>query len=39
MIQIWKDNILISVQADMENAQYFCEKNRIENAELVKVVE
>ncbi|MBQ2644048.1 hypothetical protein IJG14_00565 [bacterium] len=47
MIQIWKQiksqidgkekTILISVQANMDNAQYFCEKNRIEDVKLVKV--
>ena len=43
MIQIWKKtengDIIVSVQDSMENARYFCEKNRIENAELVKVIE
>lgn len=50
MIQIWKrhksqngkdkeDEVLISVQDTMENARYFCEKNRIENVKLIKVLD
>jgi len=39
MIQIWQDGVIISVQANMENAQYFVEKNRLKNVELVKVID
>lgn len=43
MIQIWKidesGETLISVQADIANAEYFCEKNNIKNYELFKVLD
>lgn len=39
MIQIWKDDTLISVQADIENAEYFCEKNNLKDVEFVKVLD
>ena len=39
MIQIYKDDILISVQANKENAEFFCKQNRIVDAELVEVKE
>lgn len=39
MIQIYKDNVLISIQDSFENAEYFCKKNRIENPQFIKVIE
>ena len=49
MIQIWKcvkiseegterkEEVIISVQDTMENAKYFCKKNRIRKPKLIKV--
>ncbi|MCR5260654.1 MAG: hypothetical protein K6C94_02330 [Candidatus Gastranaerophilales bacterium] len=34
-----EDYTLVSVQDTIENAQYFCEKNRLEDVEFVKVLD
>ena len=39
MVQIWQNDYLISVQANIENAQYFAEKNSLENVVFIEVKE